>query len=115
MTITVSHTDEIEQERQRRLAEAAEGQGEDWAAGFEPGSFGCHELLDRATLLADAIEAQLLNHPSCLSRPEWFARAELAASALRDLYQEVGAAHLGQDEKPRPDRLAADQHGAEHG
>ena len=39
---------EIETDRQGRIDELAE-QGPEWEARYQPGSFGCHELLDRTS------------------------------------------------------------------
>lgn len=78
--------------------------GPDWAQDYAPGSFGCHELLDRAALLAAMIEQQIQAHPACVANPEWFLLAEQAASALRELYQQVGAYHLGTDVPSPPTR-----------
>jgi hypothetical protein len=92
-TESISFT-ETESDRQRRLNELVAENGPSWFDGFQPGSFGCHELLDRTSLLGDQIEEWLMNHPSCLNQPDWFALAEQAASALRELYHRVGTAHV---------------------
>lgn len=81
---------EAERERQRLLAEMDAEYGPDWSQNFAPGSFGCHELLDRTNLIGDLVEESLLNHPSCIGNPEWFAMASQAVELLRDLYQRVG-------------------------
>lgn len=85
---------DTEADRQERIAELVRDDGPDWAAPYIPGSFGCHELLDRTSLLADALEEQIVSHPSCLQNPEWFALADEAISALRALYQRIGSEHL---------------------
>src|SRR5262245_47861950 len=90
--------DEVERGRERQAAELAAELGAGWAEGYRPGSPGCHELLDRASLLADMLERHLLAHPACVANPGWYALAERAATALRELYQQVGAEHLGADE-----------------
>ena len=59
-----------------------------------PGSFGCHELLDRTSLLTDSLERFVLSHPACVHNKEWFALAYQAVSHLNDLYQKVGAEHV---------------------
>jgi hypothetical protein len=61
---------------------------------YKPGSFGCHELLDRTSLAADFVERYVRSHPACVQDPDWFALAEQAVTALQELYQRVGAAHL---------------------
>jgi hypothetical protein len=88
-------TVEVEQERLERLAELSEGSAPDWMEQFKPGSLGCHELLDRSSTLAESIEHLLLNHPSCVIEPEWYALADRAAATLRELYQRIGSDHLG--------------------
>ena len=72
--------------------------GPNWMEQYKPGSFGCHELLDRTSMTADAVEQFVLSHPACLQNAEWFALAEQAATALRELYQRVGAEHLAADD-----------------
>ena len=48
-------------------------------------------------MLADMLERHLLTHPACVADPEWYALADRAATALRELYQQVGAEHLAAD------------------
>ena len=83
-----------EEDRRQRIEELVRDHGPDWANQYAPGSFGCHELLDRTMLAADAVEEQLLSHPACVQNPEWFALADEAVSALRELYQRIGAEHV---------------------
>ena len=85
---------DVEQDRLRQASELAADSGEGWADAYRPGSFGCHELLDRTALLSDLLERHLLSHPACVANPEWYRLAEQAAAALRELYQRVGAEHL---------------------
>jgi hypothetical protein len=61
---------------------------------YKPGSFGCHELLDRTAMAADLVEKYVRSHPACVQNPDWFALAEQAVAALRELYQRIGAEHL---------------------
>lgn len=86
--------DDLETHRQQAIAELVDESGDDWADDVQPGSFSCHELLDRTALIADLIERQLREHPACLANPEWYALVEQAAASLHELYQRVGAAHL---------------------
>jgi hypothetical protein len=86
---------EIERDRQRHASELAAESGEGWAAAYLPGLSGCHELLDRAALLSEMVERFVLGHAACVANPEWYLLAEQAAAALRELYQRVGAQHLG--------------------
>jgi hypothetical protein len=85
---------EVEKERLDRLAELSDGSDPDWMERFQPGSLGCHELLDRCSTLAESIEHLLLSHPSCVIEPEWYALADRAAATLRELYQRIGSDHL---------------------
>jgi len=96
MTIpTVKAPDsEIERDRLERIEAMIVEYGPGWSESYKPGSFGCHELLDRASLAADLVERSILSHPACVQNPEWFALAERAAAALQDLYQKVGQEHL---------------------
>ena len=54
---------------------------------LQPRSFGCHELLDRTSLVADMLEQFVLTHPACALNPEWYALAEQATACLRKLYR----------------------------
>ena len=85
---------DVEAERQERIEELVTENGPNWSEAYKPGSFGCHELLDRTAIAADAVEQFVLAHPSCVLNAEWYALAEQAAAALRELYQRVGADHL---------------------
>jgi hypothetical protein len=101
MTVETLNLHEVEEDRQRQARELTEDSGPDWAKEFQPGSAGCHELLDRTALLAEMLERHILSHPACIARSEWYLLAEQAASALRLLYQQVGAEHLGEDKPGR--------------
>lgn len=68
--------------------------GPQWAEHYKPGSFGCHELLDRTSLVADIVERYVLSHPACVQNRDWFALADQAVGALREMYQRIGEAHL---------------------
>jgi len=94
MSIRADLSSEIEEERQKRIDELTAEHGPEWELPFQPGSFGCHELLDRTFLLADLLEKSILTHPSCIRDPEWYALASRAVESLSELYQRVGADHL---------------------
>ena len=81
------------QEWQEHLAALAAEQEPGWETRYEPGSFGCHELLDRVMLLGDLVEGQVLEHPACALQAEWYHLAAQAVEALRELYQRIGAEH----------------------
>lgn len=83
-----------EGERLRRIKQQVDEAGPGWSGPFKPGTFGCHELLDRTSMLADQVERLIVDHTSILLDPEWFALAERALTALNDLYQRVGESHL---------------------
>ena len=97
MTVPQPPPDEIELDRLREVEELAAEDGPTWADGYKPGTFGCHELLDRTALLAEMLEQHLLSHPACVANPEWYSLAGQAAAALHELYQRVGAKHLSDE------------------
>jgi hypothetical protein len=60
-----------------------------------PGSYGCHEALHMASFFAEAVDEQLCGHPAIQQNTTWMMLASNAAKALADLYQAIGAEHLG--------------------
>ncbi|MGP0066689.1 MAG: hypothetical protein ACLQGP_24250 [Isosphaeraceae bacterium] len=94
MSIDVEPSSEVEPERRRLIEEMVAESGPGWETQFQPGSFGCHELLDRTFLLADQIEKIILAHPSCFRDPQWYALASRAAESLHELYKRVGSEHV---------------------
>jgi hypothetical protein len=94
MGVNAAEAFDAEQDRQQRAAELSSEQGPDWREAYKPGSFGCHELLDRTSLAANMVEEYILSHPACVQDREWFALAERAAAALHELYQRIGTDHL---------------------
>ncbi len=86
------------QEWQEHLAAVAAEQEPGWETRYGPGSFGCHELLDRVLLLGDLVEGQVLEHPACALQAEWYHLAAQAVEALRELYQRIGAEHLAAED-----------------
>jgi hypothetical protein len=89
---------DVEQDRLAQANEFAAESGEGWMDTNRPGTFGCHELLDRTALIADMLERHVLAHPACVANPGWYQLAEQSAAAIRELYQQVGAEHLADDE-----------------
>lgn len=71
----------------------AEMKDRDEAAGFAPGTLGCHEALHMAAVLSAMVDRELAEHPAVMSNPEWKALADRAAATLADLYQAIGAKH----------------------
>lgn len=61
---------------------------------FVPGSYGCHEALQMASVFAELVDRRLCGHQAIKLNPEWLALAEKAATALADLYQSIGSVHL---------------------
>ena len=94
MGTQANQTSGTEQERQQRINEMKATLGDHWSEQYEPGSFGCHELPDRTSLAGDIVEQYVLSHPACVQNKDWFELAFGTVSALRDLYQQIGAAHL---------------------
>ena len=97
MRMPIDKATDTEQERRQCLEEMLAEHEPQWLDQFKPGSFGCHELLDRTMLAANLVDEYVRSHPACVQNPEWFALAEQAMSALEELYQRIGAEHL--DEK----------------
>ena len=93
MSLDTERASELERQRQEMLQELDSDRETGWMEKFKPGSFGCHELLDRTNLVVNMIEDNLLSHPSCALNPEWYALADQAADVLRSLYQRIGAEH----------------------
>lgn len=60
---------------------------------YGPGTFGCHEALDRTSILMHQAY-ELAEHGAILLNDEWKAMALKAAESLFDLYQSIGAVHL---------------------
>ena len=82
------------QEWQERLAAVASEQEPGWEALYEPGSFGCHELLDRVMLLGDLVEGQVLEHPSCALHAEWHQLACASGGSVARVIPADWAEHL---------------------
>lgn len=61
--------------------------------GFKPGSYGCHEALDRCSLLAGLVD-EFAEHDAIRLNEKWHRDATLAAKLLADLYQSIGSVHL---------------------
>lgn len=62
--------------------------------GLAPGSFGCHEALHVASVLAEMVDERLCQHPSVTMYPMWKHLADKARDDLFELYQEIGRLHL---------------------
>ncbi len=95
MAIETLRASEKDRERLELLAGALDSDATE--EDFAPGTLGCHELLDRTSLVLKLLEESIRTHPSCLLKPEWFELADRASQALADLYQRVGSEHLSVD------------------
>ena len=95
MSVATAEPVTVDREREEKAAELDAEHGAGWVRENVPGSLGCHELLDRIAMFADAVERYILDHPACIANSEWYSLADTAASSLRDLYQLVGATHMG--------------------
>jgi len=84
----------FEHDRLQQASDLADESGPGGADEYRPGSFGCHELLDRTALVADLVDQHLLAHPACVANPAWYKLAEQVVNALHELYQKIGAEHL---------------------
>lgn len=104
MSLDTNESLDREQARQQRADDMAAEEGADWQGRFLPGSFGCHELLDRVARTADQIERQIIDHPACIANAQWYGLAEDAAAALHELYRRIGAVHLDADAGRSPGR-----------
>ena len=92
MNAITSAVDEIESTRQEYLEEFKAD--EEPHEQFVPGAYGCHELLDRTSMLMSNVDEFILGHPACVHNKEWFALAYQAVDLLNELYQKIGAEHL---------------------
>lgn len=72
-------------------------------AQFRPGSYGAHEALHMASVFADMVDRHLCEHPTVVANEAWTALANRAADALHDLYQAIGAEHMGAIPEPPAD------------
>ena len=97
MNSRVKRALDLKDERRRLIEEMVAEHGPEWSKPYQPGTFGCHELLDRTSVVADMVERDILSHPACVQNQGWFALAEKAVSALQELYQQIGKAHLDDD------------------
>ena len=88
---------DIEAQRLESVAEMEALDGPEWADQHAPGTFGCHELLDRVHLISSMFQEHVWEHPACLQNPVWYQLADAAVEAMEKLYQEIGAAHVGED------------------
>jgi hypothetical protein len=97
MSVANAEPATADREREDKAAELDAECGAGWVRENAPGSSGCHELLDRTAMFADAVEWYIVDHPACIANADWYLLADTAANSLRELYQFVGAAHTDPD------------------
>lgn len=102
-----STDDEIETERLQYLQAAFEERSDlfddvsEMAEHNRPGTFGAHEALHTAAIIMDLHAGRLLDHPAVLTDPQAYRLAARAHEFLFDLYQYLGATHLGAPDEPK--------------
>lgn len=65
-----------------------------------PGSYGCHELMDRVSLIRDLFGATVEAHPGLMNFPEWEAASDAAGEALFRLHNLIAEKHLAAEWAP---------------
>ncbi|YBV97127.1 hypothetical protein M1D80_09585 [Phyllobacteriaceae bacterium JZ32] len=101
VTFTLEETEEFRLERLREAAEDREITPEELAVAFAPGTFGCHGALEGASIFMDSVDRHLCEHPSVLANADWYRLAAEAQTALFNLYQAIGAAHIPETERKK--------------
>lgn len=61
---------------------------------WRPGTHGCHELLDRVSIILSNFNDFVEGHPALANDPQWSTLVDDIASRLMALYQSIGAEHL---------------------
>jgi hypothetical protein len=61
---------------------------------FKPGSFGCHEALHMASVIAEMIDDYLINHPTIAHNKEWLKEALDAHKKIYRLCQNIAEEHM---------------------
>lgn len=84
----------VEGDRRELSVELSVENGPEWETPYKPGTFGCHELLDRVAFLSKSLDEFVVEHPACIRNADWYALARQASDALAELYQRVGSEHL---------------------
>jgi len=94
VSFTPEETEEFRLERLKEAADDREMTPEELAKAFAPGSFGCHEAMEGASIFMDSVDRHLCEHPAILANPDWYQLASEAQTALFNLYQAIGAVHV---------------------
>ena len=61
--------------------------------GYDPGSFGFHEIVDRSCLVAELFADSISEHPAA-KHPKLAKKVERIEKALFDLYQTAACLHV---------------------
>ncbi len=72
----------------------------------EKNDYGRHEALDRAALALSFVGDWLLEKDVIKDNPSWHNLTEIAHTALFELYQSIGAVHLGTKAEQKRDSRA---------
>lgn len=88
-----------EEYRQELVDELKNALGDDWEELFLPGTIGCHELMDRVSVINQQLESVILSHPACVREPQFFELASQAVAHLQELHELVMNAQVGDDEE----------------
>lgn len=93
--IIATAMDGIEGDISRALIEGINEHGSDFQLKerFKPGSYGCHEAIDRCDTVIDLIEDRLLSHPSIYLNQELYRKMRIAQQFLTDCYEELFTIH----------------------
>lgn len=91
-----SNPEEVEAERFELLKECQEDS--DFDKNFVKPGYGTHELADRAALQMNMWYDYIVEHPSCVVRPELFALARQIADGMHNFYQKAGLIDAEEDE-----------------
>jgi hypothetical protein len=87
-----------EEERRVRLEQLLEEEP-DTPERFGPGSYGMHELLDRAHLASRFFQEHVLEHPACLLSEELWREASTIVDLMERFYQKIGELSAAEEEE----------------
>lgn len=103
MEVKLYSDQEIEEMRQEQLAKEDKERTDpddpqlddsDWRERFKPGTFGCHEALQMASVFQDMVSSHLLDHPAVLMDEQAYRLAYKAQEYLYHTYQRLGEVHI---------------------
>ncbi|WP_346772368.1 tyrosine-type recombinase/integrase [Chelativorans sp. AA-79] len=94
VSFTLKETEAFRLERLKEAADDREMTPEELTKAFGPGSFGCHEAMEGASIFMDSVDRHLCEHPAVLANPDWYRLASEAQTALFNLYQAIAEEHI---------------------